>query len=344
MIFSHSLICDIIDLMKQLEADIKNKIYKNVYLLYGPESYDRKRYTDALVKVFLPEDDGINLTKFFGKKIDLKELFELADTMPFMADRRVIVLENTGLFSSPNEALNDFIPNIPESTVMIFSEEKADSKLKQYKAVQSNGSVARFVNLTEDELRDRVTRRLGREHRAITTGALDLFISRCGNDMWTVSNELEKIISYTFGKDGIRVEDIEAVMPARAEDRIFAMIDAILGHNKKKALAYYRDLVLLRTDPGRVLSLLRDQFRLLLHVKEMNPSASDIRKAAGILDMREGRVKMALPAARKSSKISLLQGIDMCIDTEHRIKSGLVDLTVGVESLIVELCGMDGNE
>ena len=129
--------------MKQLEADIKNKNYKNIYLLYGPESYDRKRYTDALVKVFLPEDDGINLTKFFGKKVDLKELFELADTMPFMTDRRVIVLENTGLFSSPNETLTDRIPGIPESTVMIFSEEKADSKLKS--TIPLKGSCPRAI-------------------------------------------------------------------------------------------------------------------------------------------------------------------------------------------------------
>ena len=327
--------------MKQLEADIKNGIYKRIYLLCGTESYNRKRYTDALVKVFLPEDDGINLTRYFGKKVDLKEVFDIAETMPFMAEKRVIVLEGSGLFTSPNEQLADYIPKIPETCVMIFSEEKTDGKLKQYKAVEKEGCVATFKNPTEDELRDWVKKKLGREHRPVTEGALDLFIARCGNDMWTVSNEIEKVISYTFGRDGIHVEDIEAVIPAPAEDKIFAMIDAIIAHNKRSALARYGDLVVLRTDPGRVLNLLRDQFRLLLHVKDIGGSTNEIKAAAALLGMRDGRVKMALPAARKSSKISLIQRIEMCAQCEHRIKTGLVDEKVGVESLIIELCTME---
>ena len=327
--------------MKKLKANIKNGIYKRIYLLCGTESYNRKRYTDALVKVFLPEDDGINISRFFGKKIDVKELIDIAETMPFMAEKRVIVLENSGLFSSACEQLAEYIPNIPETCVMIFSEEKADSKLKQYKAVEKEGCVATFKNPTDDELRKWVIGRLGREHRPYTTGALDLFLSRCGRDMWSVANELEKLISYTFGSDGIHIEDVDAVIPAPAEDKIFGVIDAILAHNKKSALARYSDLVLLRTDPGRVLNLMRDQFRLVLHAKEMSGSNITTKEMANILDVKEARVKMALPAARKSSKISLIQKIEMCADTEHRIKTGLISETAGVESLIIELCALD---
>ena len=56
--------------MKQLEADIKNKIYKNIYVLYGPQSYNRKRYEKALVSLFVVKGDTMNLTYYYGKKID----------------------------------------------------------------------------------------------------------------------------------------------------------------------------------------------------------------------------------------------------------------------------------
>ncbi len=325
--------------MKQLEADIKNKRYKNLYVLYGIQSYNRKRYLDALIKVFLPDDDGMNLTRYYGKKIDLTEVAETVSTMPFFAERRVVVLEETELFTKTCDELCDILENIPESTVVIFSEEKADMRLRQTKTAKNAGSVAEFGNLTEDELREWVMARLVKEHRPFTKDALDLFIDRCGTDMWAISNDLEKIISYTFGKDGIRAEDIEALFPAPPEDKIFAMIDAILDGNAESALSYYKDLVLLRTDSGRILSLLRDQFRIMLHAKEMtNEHLSTKQIAADLGGLKESRVRMALSAAKKSSKISLIEKITKCADTDTAIRSGRISQQLGTETLIIELC------
>ncbi|MCR5673502.1 MAG: DNA polymerase III subunit delta [Lachnospiraceae bacterium] len=327
--------------MKKLENDIKNKIYKRIYVLAGTQSYNRTRYEKALVNVFLAEGDTMNLTKYFGKKIDLKEVFELAETMPFMSERRVIVLEDTGLFTKACEELAEYIPNIPETCVMIFSEEKADARLKQTKAAETTGCVAHFDSLSDRELHDWILRKLGKEHRPITPAALDLFEKRCGDDMWQISNELEKLISYTFGKDGIRPEDVKAVMPAPAEDRIFGMIDAIIDRKFTEALGFYKDLLALKSEPTGILGLLRQQYGLVLHVKEMNAERIGTDKMAEVLKMREARIKMALPAARKSSKISLIDAMKQCADTEERIKTGRVDQRIGVETLIATLCQKD---
>ena len=323
--------------MKQLEADIKNRNFKRIYLLTGDQDYMIKRYEKALIDVFLPQNDGINLTRFFGKKTDIKEVLELCDTMPFMSDKRVIVLENTEFFAHAADELADHIPDIPETTVMIFCEEKIDARLKQTKAVKAHGCIAHFSTLSDQELRDFIIKRLAREHRPITEGALNVFLDRCGDDMWQITNELEKIISYTFGKDGIRQEDVEALMSPRAEDKIFAMIDAILSGKTSEALKYYTDLLLLRSDPLGILKLLEDQLRLLYHVKLLDGDHVSLKDMASTLSMRDVRVKMALPTARKSSKISLTRRIGMCTETDERIKSGLVDKQVGVESLIFEL-------
>ena len=324
--------------MKQLEADIRNKNYKNIYVLYGPQSYNRKRYEKALTDLFVSDGDTMNLTYYYGKKIDIKEVIDLAETMPFMAKKRVIVLENTGLFSCSCEELADYIPNIPETTCIIFSEDKIDLRLKQTKAAKSKGTAAEFANLSDADLRDFILKRLAREHRPITANALELFMQRCGDDLWQVSAELEKIISYTFKKDGIRPDDVGAVMPPLAEDRIFAMIDAILEHNTQKAVRLYADLITLRSEPVSILSLIREQMRLILHAMQMNEEHVSLKDMAQTLGMRETRVKMALPAARKSSKIDIRHKIEMCAETDKNIKSGLLDPRVGVETLIVEMC------
>ena len=326
--------------MKSLEADLKKGIFHTSYLLYGPQSYLRKKYEEAIVSALLPEGDTMNLAKFFGKKTDLKEIFELAETMPFFAEKRVIILEETGLFLKPCEELSDYIPNIPDSCCIIFSEEKADSRLKQTKAVKSNGCVAEFTNLSEAELEKWILARLKKEHRQITKNALDLFMQRCSDDMWQIGNDLEKLISYTFGKEGILPEDVEKVCPALPEDKIFAMIDAIFAKDGKTALRLYSDLLKLRNDPLGIMGLVREQLRLMLHAKELESQRIPLRDMASILKMRDTRVKMALPAARKSSKINLMSGMKLCADRDEEIKNGLIDPVIGVETLILQLCSV----
>ncbi len=316
---------------------MKNGLYKKIYLLTGSQDYMKKRAIKAITGMYVSQDDTMNLSYFHGKKVDIKEVLDIANTMPFLAEKRVIVLEDTGLFSKSCEELADFIPVMPESCCMIFSEEKADMRLKQTKAVKAEGCIAEFGNLSDDELRDWVAKKLAREHRPITQKALDTFLSRCGNDMWEISNDLEKLVSYTFGKDGIRIEDIDAVCPPPPEDKIFAMIDAILAGDAQKALSYYTDLLALRSDAMGILKLLREQLRLLLHAKQLEMEHMAPRDMAALLGMREGRIKMALPAARKSSTISLTRRIEMCADTDWRIKSGLIGDQLGIETLIVEM-------
>lgn len=328
--------------MKKLQADIKKGIYKNIYLLYGPQSYMRSRYVKGLVKVFLPEGDEMNLTKYYGKKTDVAEVIGMAETLPFLAEKRVVVCENTELFARACDELADFIGRIPETSVLIFSEEKADMRLKHSKAVKSAGCIAEFTNLSDDDLRDMIIKRLGKEHRPITESALDLFMIRCGDDMWQIMNNLEKVISYTFGKDGIRDADVNAVCPALPQDKIFDMINAILSGNAQKAVEQYQDLVLLQSDPSGMIGLIRDQYRLMLHVKEMSEEGAGPKEMADVMGMREIRVKLALPVSRKSSKIRLTDGIRRICDTEERIRSGDLDKRVAAETLIITLANAKG--
>ncbi len=323
--------------MKQLETDIKNRNFKNIYVFYGTQDYLKKRYTDALTAAFVTDGDTMNVAKFYGKKIDLKEVIGLCDTMPFLSEKRVVILENTGLFSQACEELAEYIPKIPDTSVLIFSEEKVDSRLKQTKAARSTGSVVEFADLSEADLRKWILQKLGKEHRQITGNALDLFVERCGSDLWQVSGELEKVISYTFGKDGIRREDVDAVCPPPAEDKIFNMISAIFDNDTDKALRYYKDLLVLRSEPVNILGLIREQFRLILHAGQMSRDNVSLKDMADVMKFRDTRVKMALPVAKKSSKIRLTEGIKACAETEERIKSGLIDQRIGVETLIIEL-------
>lgn len=324
--------------MKKLEADIKNGIRKRVYLLYGPQSYLRNIYRDRLIKVMLPEGDTINFSKFEGKDIDVNEVIDLARTMPFFADKRVILLENTGLFAAACDELAEFMQDIPDSTCLIFSEEKTDARLKLFKAVKQQGCVAEFKNPDAEQIRNFILNRLGKDHRRITGKALDLLMEKCGTDLMQISNELEKLVSYTFKKDGIYPDDVEAVCVSLPEDKVFLMLDEVFKGNVDGAMMYYKDLVVLQHDAIGILALIESQLRLLLHIKQLDEGHLSTKEMADELAMNEYRIKKALPQARRSSKIRIMNGLNLCLDVDEATKSGRINKQIGLETVILRLC------
>ena len=90
--------------MKTIDADIRDNQYKPCYLLYGEERYLMHMYRDKLRKALNPDGDTMNYAAYEGKNIDTEELISLADTLPFFADRRLIVVENSGFFKASNDS------------------------------------------------------------------------------------------------------------------------------------------------------------------------------------------------------------------------------------------------
>ena len=84
--------------MKTIREDIKSGSFKRVYLLYGEEGYLRNQYRDLLIQALVPDGDTMNFTRFSGKDVDEHEILSQAETLPFFAERRVILVENSGFF------------------------------------------------------------------------------------------------------------------------------------------------------------------------------------------------------------------------------------------------------
>lgn len=86
--------------MKTLNEDLKSGQFKQVYLLCGEEGYLKKQYKNRFVKAMIPEGDTMNYSYYEGKNTPVKEAIDLAETLPFFAERRLIVFENTGFFKT----------------------------------------------------------------------------------------------------------------------------------------------------------------------------------------------------------------------------------------------------
>ena len=187
--------------MKSLNEDLKTGQFNNVYLLYGEEAYLKKQYKDKLRNAMVAPDDTMNYAYYEGKGVNVKEIIDLAETLPFFAERRLIIMENTGFFKNATPELADYFKEMPESTSMIFIESEVDKRGKLYKAVQSKGRVVELGRQDEATLLRWIVGSVKREGKQISEGTVRYFLTKVGTDMENIQKELEKLFCYTLEKD-----------------------------------------------------------------------------------------------------------------------------------------------
>lgn len=320
--------------MKSIIEDIKNQKFSHCYLFYGEENYLKKQYRDKLVQALAPEDDTMNVSRFSGRGQSQGELIDLAETLPFFAERRVLVIEDSGFFKNQANELADYLAALPDYLHLIFVEEEVDKRSRMYKAVNKYGRAVEFARQDEKTLMRWVLGKITKENKKITQRDMELFLNYVGNDMGNISCELEKLLSYTLEKQVIAAEDIEAVCAVQINNRIFEMVRAVTERKQKKALELYYDLLALHEPPMRILYLISRQYNLILQVMELQESGCDNKTIASRTGLQSFLVKNYLPYTKCFSKEELKSMIEACTAAEEAVKTGRLADTMSVELLI----------
>lgn len=325
--------------MKSVQEDIKNKSWKQAYLLYGEEAYLKQQYKQKLLAGLMPEEDTMNMSRFEGKGIDVRTVIDLAETMPFFAERRVILLEDTGFFKNKCDELADYLKELPDYLTLIFVETEVDKRSRVYKGVKSAGRVTEFSKQDEKSLMRWVLGLLGKEDKKITQRDMELLLTRTGTDMGNIYMEVQKLLDYTLGRQVITREDIESVCCTQTTNKIFDMVRAVTDKNQKKALDLYYDLLTLKEPPMRILYLLAKQFRQLMLTKEMvldGHGANEISSRLGIPSF-VGRNYVKCVQSYELS--TLRQAVEDFTDAEEAVKTGRLGDVLSVELMIVKYSG-----
>jgi len=322
--------------MKQIQEDIKQNSFKNIYLLYGEEVYLKLQYRDKLLKALGVEDDTMNYAKYEGKGISENEIIDLAETVPFFAEHRVILLEDTGFFKNATDKLPDYVKELPEYLVMICVESEVDKRNRMYKAVQKAGRVIEFTTQKEDTLLTWIAQMLGRNGKKITKSDAQYLLTRTGTDMSNISSEVEKLICYTLEKEVVTRKDIDEICSEQIENRIFEMIRAVAERRQKEALNLYYDLLALKEPPMRILYLIARQYNQMLQVKEEADAGSSAQEISSRLGIQSFIVKNYLNYTKQYTAEELLRRVRVCTETEEAVKTGRISDALSVELLIIE--------
>lgn len=320
--------------MNTIDEHIKKNEFSNMYLLFGKEDYLKITYRNKLRKTIISADDSMNYSYFEGKDIDETAVISMAGTVPFFSERRLIVVENSGLFKRQNE-LSEFLSSLPETTFLVFVEQEVDKRSKLYKAVQKSGTVVELNGLEEKDLKLWVATYLHQSQKKITEQNIMYMLNKTGADMQNLKNELDKLISYSASEDVITREMIDEICVAQTEGKIFEMIDAIGMRNQDRALQLYYDLLAVREKPMSILFLLIRHFNILIQLKELANEGA----ANGVIASKVGvppfAVRKYIGQAKNFKNSEIRDCLERCAEVEQQVKTGLLLDQIGVELLII---------
>ena len=321
--------------MKVISDDIKKGEFKSVYLLYGEEEYLKKQYRDRL-KNAIAGDDTMNYSYYDSDNASVKDIIDVCETLPFFAQKRLVIMENTGFLKSSNDEFADYIKHIPDYLVIVMVEKDVDKRNKVYKAVDSVGYVCEMKPQTTATLEKWIAGLLAKDNLKISREACDLILDKTGAGMDYIKQETEKLVSYCQGRDVVTVEDVEKVCTTQTTSHIFDMISAIANKKQQQALDLYYDLLELKEPPMRILYLIVRQFNGILQAKELAARGLSSKEIASAIKVAPFVAGKYLSQAKYFTTDTVKDILNECADIEERVKQGRLQDKLGVELIIIK--------
>jgi DNA polymerase-3 subunit delta len=300
-----------------------------ILFFYGDNDYLLARKLRELKEKYLKAAGGdLNLISLRGENFNFEEFVVQTQTMPLLATSRLIIVEN--IFSCPSHEILDktkeFLPKIPDSTVVVFTQKgEPDKRLGLFKALTKPKISQNFQKLSPIQTKNFIKREVADRGGKIENDAVEALFMACPDDLWQLSNEIDKLISYA-GKRAITKNDVELLVAKNITSNIFVMIDALAGGNKKTAISELENLLLSGEPPLRILAMVNYQYRLIAQVKDGDRTGLSYFQA-----------NKAASFARKFSWQDLSRIYKTMIQIDVKIKTGKIEPEEGLKELILNI-------
>ena len=310
-----------------------------VYLLYSLEKFLLNREIDKIKNDNNMEE--INISHFDLNSDLIEDVLEDAETFSMFADKKMIIVNNSVLFTGKKltleqniEKLEKYLANINPSTIIIFTvlDNKLDERKKVVKLIKKIGTVKELSS--NDNIDDVVTSLFGKFK--ISKKQIRLLVDRVGNNLDLLNQEIIKIKIYKDDDLVITDEDIINLTYENIEANLFLLIDNIVSKNKEKAISIYHEMLKMNEEPISIVISLANKIRSLYQTKELFSKGYKDVEIATILGVKPGYLYYMRDSLKKYDSETLLSLIKKLADLDYDIKRGSINKDLGLELFILE--------
>lgn len=317
-----------------------------VYFFYGTESF---LIEDALQRIQEKIGTEDSVVSFDLEETPLQTLIEEAETTSLFGEARLIVGKNATLVTTAkskgnvhhdDKSLISYLENpLPTNTVvLIVHTDVLDKRKKVTKALEQHACTLQFQPLKGKELEGWVQHHLKQWKVTIEEDALRQLIELVGSSLWLLHHECEKLSTYAGQAGVITLSMINELVPRTIEDDVFKLTNYLMNQKGDEALCLWHDLLTLSQEPLRILALITRQIRLTLQVKVLADTYHSDKEIASLLKVHPYPVKLARSQGLHFSEKELRSHLQLAVQAEEQIKTGLVDKRIAVERILLQMC------
>ena len=338
-----------------------------LYIFHGEDEFSRSEAVAQLREKLAEADPAmaeLNTTFLDGRQLTASELRHACDTIPFMADRRLVIVQGLlgrltagrrakkGAKSASDEEpawkraylaeLGDYLQNLPSKTRLVFVEARAlqanNPILKLARTMgEKRGFFVKAFPLPKDgELPMWIRRRTRDKGGQISHEAVTLLAALVGSDLRLLDQEIEKLLLYTNGQQ-ITANDVQALVSRAREASIFDLVDAIGLCQTDRALRLLHAMLDDLTAPLYLLSMIARQIRILLQISELQGQGLAEREIATQLKLHPFVAKKGLAQVRNFDREQLKTAHRRLVETDWSSKTGKMEDVLALDLLIVDL-------
>lgn len=310
---------------------LKERGPERLYLLWGPEDYLREQYLIQLKKKCLPEgEDDFSYKRLDGPALDAGKLRQAVDAMPFLTERSFVELRDVDLNKLADaDACAKIISDIPDYCTLAFVQSaqfEPDGRLRFIKTLRAEGRELKFTQQSQGMLTDWIVRRFAAAGKGIELSAAQRLIFISGDLMSRLIPEIEKIAAYAKG-ERVTQEDVEAVANHIPEAVVFEMTELIAQKKYNSALAVLSELLADKNnEPIMMLAVLGRQMRQLYAARLALEKNLGTKYVVEVCAMKYDYIaSKLLNAARGFTLPQLKRAVELCAETDYRMKSSGAD-------------------
>lgn len=361
---------------KRLQEELAAGKFLPAYLIYGEEDYLRKTDKAEILKRFNVNPGDMNFTRYAGEGIRADEVIGIAVTLPFFADRRVILIENSGWFAAAKRRSKDaqqdgagdasseedaagtkeeaqkliaYFKEPAPDTSIVFVEQDVNRTTGLFKTVEKCGFTLSCDPPPENMLRAWLRKKAGDMGKKLSSDAESklLMLTAAGQigdpriDMNKLLSELDKAACYCGERGEITLSDVDAVCSDSLTDNVFRIVDRMAERDRAGAMKLYQEMMEAKPSPFMILSMIINRYNGILMVSELLDNHYQQKEIEAKTKLKPYTVTLCTKWKRFYTRKRLLEILAYCVEKEQAVKRGRMADVVALESVIAVCSAKD---
>jgi DNA polymerase-3 subunit delta len=303
-----------------------------IITLTGSNHYSLKRRLDELVQAFVKQHGELALERIDAEEAEPQAVLDAVQSLPFLSARKLVVVRGAAANKTLSGQIEQIIDSAGDTTDLIFYEPVVDKRSGYFKVLKAKTQLEEFNEMDSRALASWLAEEAKKQGGELSFADANYLIERVGASQQQLANELEKLLIYD---PKINRANIDLLTEKTPQSKVFDLLDAAFGGNRKRALELYEEQRAQKVEPQAIIAMMAWQLKLLALAKTGGSrDAAQIAKDAGLSPWP---VQKAQNLARKIDENKLRGMVAQALEIDQKGKTTAIDLDEALKTYIVTL-------